>query len=64
MSTTRTDRVWLDALPNKTIGLTGLQSQGVTFVAGEDLGLHVQRAAERLGTPAQWRGEQEAVSAR
>ena len=49
MSTTRTDRVWLDAFPNKTIGLTGLQSQGVNIVAGEYSGLHVQRAAERLG---------------
>jgi hypothetical protein len=53
------DRVWLGAQPNKTLGRAGLESQGATFVGGEQLGHHVGRAAERLGSPSDWRGKHE-----
>jgi hypothetical protein len=48
------DRVRLGALPNKTIGPAGLEALRFAFVSGEDLELEVRRAAQRLGTPANW----------
>lgn len=57
------DRVWLDALGSKSIGLSGLESHGVTFVPGEDLPGRVRLAAERLGAPVNWRGDSVTVMA-